>query len=58
MQTIRSAGLVLVADLSDEEHVISQNGTSPPKTINESPEGVDGYIQKEGVLRFHESIEM
>ena len=58
VQTIRSAGLVLVADLSDDEQSISHDSTNPLKGVTEPPDGVDGYIRKDGVLRFHESIEM
>ena len=58
VQTIRSAGLVLVADLSEEEQALSHNSTSPSERVVEPPGGVDGYIRKDGVLKFHESVEM
>ena len=58
MQTIRSAGLVLVADLSDGEYATSQRNTNSSGKDIEPPDGVDGYVRKDGILKFHEFIEM
>ena len=59
VQTIRSAGLVLVADLSDEEHSSAGNGsTNAARASTEPPDGIDGHIRKDGSLKFHNSIEM
>ena len=53
VETIKDAGLVLVSDTSDQTGGDSiQTGKSPV------PEGVDGVKIPNGVLRFHETVDM
>ena len=51
IEAIKSQGLVLVTDRSAEDDI---NGDS----FHGLPEGVDGMLQANGVLRFNESIDM
>jgi CDK inhibitor PHO81 len=60
IESIKTAGLVLVSDISDEaQGDISQQALHVARPSSESvPSGVDGYLQGNGVLRFNESIDM
>ena len=58
IESIKAAGLVLVTDTSEE---------NPPQTITSSvttqhsyrmPDGVDGILKGNGVLRFNDTIDM
>lgn len=60
VETIKEQGLVLVADTSDESEQ-----TTLPDSMDISPEqsylmptGVNGIFKANGVLRFHETIDL
>ena len=53
IESIKVAGLVLVTDTS-EEH----NTSSSAERAYRMPEGVDGMLRGNGVLRFNEMIDM
>lgn len=48
------AGLVLVMDRSDEKF----NETIPAQAHRSPPEGVDGVLKSNGVLKFSEMVDM
>ncbi|KAF2840695.1 putative cyclin dependent kinase inhibitor Pho81 [Patellaria atrata CBS 101060] len=50
IESIKTAGLVLITDLSD---TADDAGSS-----YRAPEGVDGFLRRNGVLRFNETIDM
>lgn len=55
VDTIKELGLVLVADISHDQAESSggvKRGWSP------MPEGVNGIMKDNGILRFHDSIDM
>ncbi|KAF2266700.1 hypothetical protein CC78DRAFT_458686 [Lojkania enalia] len=55
IESIKTAGLVLITDISDSE----QRGIGVARPSGEVvPNGVDGYLKGNGVLRFNESIDM
>lgn len=56
INSIKAAGLVLVTNTS-EEYVESNNTPHPTKSYR-MPEGVDGVLRGNGVLRFNEMIDM
>lgn len=57
IESIKNAGLVLITDISDSE--AGNNGLMVARPRGESvPNGVDGYLKGNGVLRFNESIDM
>ncbi len=51
VQAIKAEGIVLVTDQSAEVEV-------PPALPSRLREGIDGMFQANGVLRFHESIDI
>jgi CDK inhibitor PHO81 len=53
IESIKVAGLVLVTDTSEER---TQSG--PAARSYRMPEGVDGMLRGNGVLRFNEMIDM
>jgi len=57
--TIKEAGLVLVTDVSEVEDQAQQPlaNTASSNFFN-VPEGVDGTLKGNGVLRFNDSIDM
>ena len=52
INSIKVAGLVLVTDTSEEQHVATSARSY------QMPEGVDGVLRGNGVLRFNEMIDM
>lgn len=65
IETIKEQGLVLVADTSDEVARPATALSSSQKPLNVStewafkmPEGVNGVMKANGVLRFNETIDM
>ena len=52
IDAIKTAGLVLVSDTSDD------TPTPAPRSSFRMPEGVDGILKGNGVLRFNETIDM
>ena len=73
IESIKSAGLVLVADTSEESPstlslsspTASASASAPPNrslledpTRFRMPEGVNGVLRGDGVLRFNEMIDM
>lgn len=65
METIKELGLVLVADTSDEPR--QSDPSDGPATANtmgvaewtyRMPEGVNGVMKANGVLRFNDMIDM
>jgi CDK inhibitor PHO81 len=55
IESIKVAGLVLVTDTSEEPPPV---GNAPPARSYRMPEGVDGMLKGNGVLRFNEMIDM
>jgi CDK inhibitor PHO81 len=63
IETIKEQGLVLIADTSEETSAISpRSKTNTLRATTEwayrTPEGVNGVMKANGVLRFNESIDM
>jgi CDK inhibitor PHO81 len=55
IEAIKSQGLVLVTDKSTEEGYASVSHSDPFPRL---PEGIDGVLKGNGVLRFNETIDM
>lgn len=55
IESIKVAGLVLVTDTSEEP---PPSGAPAPARSYQMPEGVDGMLRGNGVLRFNETIDM
>ena len=55
IESIKAAGLVLVADTSEEP---PPSGSIALSRSYRMPEGVDGVLKGNGVLRFNEMIDM
>lgn len=55
IEAIKTQGLVLVTDKSSETDQASGPFRDPFPRL---PEGVDGVLKENGVLRFNESIDM
>jgi len=59
IETIKQAGLVLVSDASKEEPPpVQQPSGSVATGWAMMPDGVNGIMKTNGVLRFNESIDM
>ena len=60
IESIKTAGLVLVSDISDSATTVVPQGTlGVARPSRDSvPSGVDGYLQGNGVLRFNESVDL
>lgn len=60
IESIKTAGLVLVSDISDStQGEAGQGGLGIAGPRSQAvPSGVDGYLQGNGVLRFNESVDM
>lgn len=56
-ETIKQAGLVVVSDVSDQNVDIRQSSMSSAGWTP-MPEGVNGVMKMNGILRFNESIDM
>ena len=54
IESIKVAGLVLVINTS-EDITLSEKGSSVSYNV---PDGVDGVLKGNGVLRFNETIDM
>ena len=52
-KSIKMAGLVLVIDRSDE-----QKNSKAVRQIYHVPEGVDGILKSNGVLKFNEVVDV
>lgn len=52
IESIKVAGLVLVTDTSEDSHVTAA------QRAYRMPDGVDGILRGNGVLRFNEMIDM
>lgn len=61
VDTVKQAGLVLVSDASDDAGITLQS-TSPQNRMDTSwsmvPEGINGIMKGNGILRFNETIDM
>lgn len=61
VDTVRQAGLVLVSDASDDAAITLQS-TSPQTRADTGwsmvPEGINGIMKGNGILRFNETIDM
>ena len=55
IEAIKAQGLVLVTDKSAEPGEANQRD---PGIFSRTPEGIDGVLRANGVLRFNESIDM
>ena len=53
IESVKAAGLVLVTDTSEENPLTG----STPRSY-QMPEGVDGTLKGNGILRFNEMIDM
>lgn len=51
VESIKAAGLVLVTDTSEESSM-----TDSP--LYRMPDGVDGFLRSNGVLRFNDTVDM
>ena len=51
IESIKAAGLVLLTDTSEEQ-------PRPARPTYRMPEGVDGILRGNGVLRFNEMVDM
>lgn len=67
IQYIKTAGLVLIVDTVDSNDIsssIAQPTTTSPAAVSALqtfygiPDGVDGFLRGNGVLKFNESIDM
>jgi len=61
VDTVRQGGLVLVSDASDDASITTQS--TSPQTRAETgwsmvPEGINGIMKGNGILRFNETIDM
>jgi len=56
IEAIKVAGLVLVSDASNAEHDQTRSSAAPP--FDGVPEGVDGILKGNRVLRFSETVDM
>lgn len=54
IESIKVAGLVLVTNVSDEPGTV---GTARERNYR-MPEGLDGMLRGDGILRFNDSIDM
>lgn len=52
VEAIKTAGLVLVSDITNKQDAHEMSG------MNDIPEGLDGVLENNAVLRFNESIDM
>jgi hypothetical protein len=57
VDTIKELGLVLVADTSNEK-TESHSGGGSTEGWSAMPEGVNGIMKANGILRFHDTIDM
>lgn len=61
-ETVKQAGLVVVSEIVGEDdvegHVAAIRNTSNPDGWSAMPEGVNGVMKTNGILRFNESIDM
>lgn len=55
IEAIKAQGLVLVTDRTGESETGRSNPNDP---FSRLPEGIDGVLKTNGVLRFNESIDM
>lgn len=55
IESIKSQGLVLVTDKSAEQSVTTD---IPSDSLSRLPEGIDGSLRANGVLRFNSTIDM
>lgn len=61
VETIKQAGLVMVSDISDQNGSDSQTGATGGAGTDgyvAMPDGVNGVMKMNGILRFNESIDM
>jgi CDK inhibitor PHO81 len=60
IESIKTAGLVLVTDVSDSDNRTPGSGNLGVARPSRDaiPDGVDGCLKANGVLRFNESIDM
>ena len=56
ISSIKVAGLVLASDASGVKNAPTRNAASPP--LQGVLDGVDGILRDNGVLRFHDSVEI
>jgi CDK inhibitor PHO81 len=57
IETVKQLGLVLVSDASDDE-TTSQGGLSVQTGWAMMPDGVNGIMKANGILRFNETVDM
>lgn len=55
VETIKELGLVLVADTVNEK---MEPNNGPTRGWSLMPEGVNGVLKDNGILRFHDTIDM
>lgn len=54
IESIKAAGLVLVADVSEESNPVSIGGSRSYSM----PDKLDGFLRGDGVLRFNQTVDM
>ena len=57
IESIKTAGLVLVTDITDSPQDASYPAIAQPRS-SATPEGVDGFLRGNGVLFFNETVDM
>jgi CDK inhibitor PHO81 len=59
IESIKTAGLVLVSDITDSSADVAQAGmlVAQPRR-QRTPDGVDGFLRGNGVLCFNETVDM
>ncbi len=55
VDTVKELGLVLVVDTSNEKTEPSNGST---RGWSPMPEGVNGILKDNGILRFHDTVDM
>lgn len=58
IESIKVVGLVLVTDTSEEKPPRKATSSVAPQRSYRMPDGVDGILKGNGVLRFNDTIDM
>ena len=58
IESIKELGLVLVADTSAQSNASDRTEDAAHEKTFRIPDGVNGVMKGNGVLRFHETIDM
>ena len=58
VESIKAAGLVLVSDISEDFTPSHGPGPDALRHTYRMPEGIDGFLRGNGILRFNDSVDM